>query len=85
MKYFVVLAGIMCVLGGFTSQKKNEFGKQDSVLIQPVELNPPYLENAGMRNGMSVWIVDGVYIRSHIDIEFTNYGQHYNFRYIPKN
>ncbi len=49
------------------------------------KLQAPYLENAGKRNGISIWIVDGVYVRSHIDIEFTNYGQHYNFKFIPKN
>jgi hypothetical protein len=28
--------------------------------------------------------VDGTYVRAHIDEEFTNYGQHYRFTYIPK-
>lgn len=35
--------------------------------------------------GFSVWIVDGNYIRNNIDFEFTNYGQHYRFKFIPKN
>ena len=48
------------------------------------ELKPPYLKNAGHRGRITIWIVDGPYIRSHIDEEFTNYGQHYNFSYIPK-
>jgi hypothetical protein len=30
-------------------------------------------------------IVDGSYIRGHIDEEFTNFGQHYSFPYIPEN
>lgn len=34
---------------------------------------------------MPVWLVDGIYIRSHIDEEFTNFGQHYRYPYIPKN
>jgi hypothetical protein len=29
--------------------------------------------------------VDGGYIRGHIDEEFTNFGQHYRFSYIPEN
>jgi len=33
----------------------------------------------------SVWIVDGEYIRTEIDEEFTNYGQHYRFLFIPEN
>ena len=30
-----------------------------------------------------MWIVDGAYIRGHIDEEFTNFGQHYRYPYIP--
>ena len=29
--------------------------------------------------------MDGSYVRGHIDEEFTNYGQHYRFAYIPIN
>ncbi len=36
------------------------------------------------RGDLKVWVVDGAYIRGHIDEEFTNYGQHYRFPYIPK-
>ncbi len=32
-----------------------------------------------------VWIVDGRTIRKAIDEEFTNFGQHYRFRFIPMN
>lgn len=32
-----------------------------------------------------MWTVDGAYIRGHIDEEFTNFGQHYRFKYIPRN
>ena len=31
-----------------------------------------------------VWIVDGSYIRGHMDEEFTNFGQHYRYPYIPE-
>ena len=44
----------------------------------------PYLKKVGKRGTISIWIVDGTYVRTHIDEEFTNYGQHYNFKYIPK-
>jgi hypothetical protein len=33
----------------------------------------------------SVWIVDGKYIRDNINEEFTNFGQHYRFPFIPRN
>jgi len=48
-------------------------------------LKPPYVEKVAMRGDLAVWLVDGVYIRGHIDEEFTNFGQHYRFPYIPKN
>jgi hypothetical protein len=46
-------------------------------------LKAPYLERDETRGDYQVWIVDGVYIRGHIDEEFTNFGQHYRFPYIP--
>lgn len=47
-------------------------------------LKLPYVKKAGQRGKINIWIVDGTYVRTHIDEEFTNYGQHYNFKYIPK-
>jgi hypothetical protein len=48
-------------------------------------LHSPYLKRAGVRGSITVWIVDGTYVRTHIDEEFTNYGQHFAFSYIPRN
>ena len=48
-------------------------------------LRPPYIQKAGERGPITIWIVDGTYVRTHIDEEFTNYGQHYAFTYIPRN
>ena len=45
----------------------------------------PYLREVGRRDNLSVWLVDGAYVRSNIDIEFTNFGQHYVFKFIPEN
>jgi hypothetical protein len=45
----------------------------------------PYLEKIDQRGNISVWIVDGTYVRNHLDVEFTNFGQHYVFDCIPKN
>lgn len=58
---------------------------QHNEIKKSEQLLPPYLEIAGKRNGITIWIVDGIYIRTHMDVEFTNYGQHYNFTYIPRN
>ena len=48
-------------------------------------LKPPYLTNVEERGGITIWIVDGTFVRTHIDEEFTNYGQHYAFKFIPAN
>ena len=45
----------------------------------------PYIKKIDERGNLQIWIVDGSYIRGHIDEEFTNFGQHYSFPYIPKN
>jgi hypothetical protein len=44
----------------------------------------PYIKKVDERGDLKVWVVDGSYIRSHIDEEFTNFGQHYRFPYIPQ-
>ena len=46
---------------------------------------PPYIEKIDERGNLEVWIVDGPYIRTNMDEEFTNFGQHYRFNYIPVN
>jgi hypothetical protein len=43
----------------------------------------PYLEKLLVHGAVTVWSVDGAYIRAHLDEEFTNFGQHYRFPYIP--
>lgn len=48
-------------------------------------LKPPYLRKADRRGDIDVWIVDGSFIRGHLDEEFTNFGQHYRYPYIPEN
>jgi hypothetical protein len=45
----------------------------------------PYLQKLDDRGDLEVWMVDGVYIRGHMDEEFTNFGQHYRYNYIPLN
>ena len=48
------------------------------------QLKPPYVKKITDRDGLIVWAVDGAYIRGHIDEEFTNFGQHYRYNYIPE-
>lgn len=47
-------------------------------------LAAPYLGKDDTRGDIQVWIVDGAYIRGRIDEEFTNFGQHYRYPYIPE-
>jgi hypothetical protein len=51
----------------------------------PESLKPPYLQSDETRGHYQAWIVDGEYIRGQIDEEFTNFGQHYRYPYIPVN
>lgn len=48
-------------------------------------MKKPYIKKFSRISGFNVWIVDGKYIRDNINEEFTNYGQHYLFDFIPKN
>lgn len=54
-----------------------------ALLCAAVGHEQPRLRKAGVKDGLSIWIVDGRYIRDHMDIEFTNFGQHYVFKFIP--
>lgn len=47
------------------------------------DLKPPYLSKDETHGDLQVWIIDGSYIRSHTDEEFTNFGQHYRYPFIP--
>lgn len=47
-------------------------------------LDMPYHNQLPWPKKVQVWVVDGVYIRNHIDIEFDNYGQWWDFTYIPR-
>lgn len=48
-------------------------------------MKKPYIKRFGKVSDFNVWIVDGKYIRDNIDVDFVNYGQHYRYRFIPKN
>jgi hypothetical protein len=49
------------------------------------KLKQPYVKKDETIGDLQVWIVNGIYIRGHMDEEFTNFGQHYRYPYIPKN
>ena len=43
----------------------------------------PYIKKLETLDDVVVWEVDGEYIRDNINREFTNFGQHYRFPFIP--
>lgn len=47
-------------------------------------MKKPYIKKYSKIANFTVWIVDGKYVRDNIDEEFTNYGQHYRFKFIPE-
>ena len=44
----------------------------------------PYTRLLERRGSLSVWQVDGAFIRKNIEIEFSNFGSHYTITEIPK-
>src|SRR5688572_5649350 len=43
----------------------------------------PYLERLGRRGGIEIWQVDGAWIRQRRDVDFTNFGHHGSFDFVP--
>jgi hypothetical protein len=46
-------------------------------------MKKPYLKKFGVIGKFTVWLVDGKFVRERIDAEFTNFGEHYGYRFIP--
>jgi len=42
------------------------------------------LKKIGQRGKIKIWLVDGAVVRRDLDPEFTNFGQHYRFKFIPE-
>lgn len=43
-----------------------------------------YIKKIGRRGKIKIWRVDGAKVRQKLEIEFTNFGQHFRFPFIPK-
>lgn len=50
----------------------------------PLADRKPRLKKIGRRGKLTIWTVDGNFIRSQVDREFTNFGQHFRFPFIPQ-
>jgi hypothetical protein len=57
------------------------FDKTEPVRI----MAKPYLGKITTISMFDIWLVDGKYVRDKLDEEFTNFGQHYRFKFIPEN
>lgn len=47
-------------------------------------MDKPYLKKLEVVGDFTVWEVDGMYVRNNLNREFTNFGQHFRFPFIPK-
>ena len=52
-------------------------------LLPPSVPGKPYVSFVEQVQGFDVWRVDGQYVRENLDEEFTNFGQHLEFKFIP--
>jgi hypothetical protein len=59
-------------------------GIAPSKVLPPAFPGKPYLTLLERVDGFAVWIVSGEYVRENLDEEFTNFGQHYRFPFIPR-
>jgi len=48
-------------------------------------MKKPYVRKIAAVSKFAVLLVDGQYVRTKMDEEFTNFGQHFRFRFIPRN
>jgi hypothetical protein len=48
-------------------------------------MRKPYIKKIAKRGNINVWLIDGKYVRENLNHEFTNFGQHYIFKFIPQN
>lgn len=47
-------------------------------------MDKPYIRKLETMDEFEVWEVDGMYVRNNLNREFTNFGQHFRFPFIPK-
>src|SRR5438067_8163059 len=47
-------------------------------------VQPPYISKLKQQGRIAIWQVDGAYVRTHIDEEFSNSGHHLSTPYIPQ-
>jgi hypothetical protein len=75
-----ILSGVLAIIlaSSFTGCKRSP------ILAQAIS-GKPYIQSIEEIQSIKVWVVNGQYVREHLDEEFTNFGQHYRFPFIPIN
>jgi hypothetical protein len=48
-------------------------------------MDKPYIRKIRAVGKLTAWEVDGSFVRTRLDPDFTNFGQHYEFPFIPRN
>ncbi len=51
----------------------------------PKKRQLPYLKKLAQRGKVSIWLVDGAWLRTNIEQEWDNFGHHYDDSFIPEN
>ena len=65
-------------------EEKNPVRKRAKLrTTRKIDRSSPYIKKLDEIGTITVWTVNGEYVRKAIDEEFTNFGQHYRFRFIP--
>ena len=81
----VILSGVCFFHPVDTSCRSFESHSSKNGATMQDKLKPPYIKKVGQRGNITIWVVDGTYVRTHLDEEFTNYAQHYGFKCVPEN
>ncbi len=66
--------------GGAVAKKRSRAPK----VVPTTKRKPPYVACVRHRGPVTIWLVDGAYVRKNIDEEFSNFGHHYAFPEIPR-
>jgi hypothetical protein len=72
---YALFAVIGCA-GFFTGCKRSH-------IMAPAISGKPYIKSIERIEFIKIWVVNGQYVRENLDEEFTDFGQHYRFHFIP--
>lgn len=59
-------------------------GVKRARIMPPGVPGKPYIAEYGRIGSITIFTVNGQYVRENLDEEFTNFGQHHRFRFIPR-